>query len=471
VLRFSFAPIRRALRAPFALTRSTYYHLYADIAWYGLLAGSSLAFASIYITRLGATAWQIGLLNAGPALVGLLFTLPAGRWLHERPIGKAVLTTAILQRGPYLLWFLLPLLVAPQSQIWSYIILTLLMTIPGTALSVGFNALYAAAVPPEQRGRVAGIRNAMLSVVYILTSLACGFILDTFPLETGYAIVFLLGFVGAVGSTAHVWFLRGIRGDAGIEPGQVRAPTGDFARPGSMRFLGISLRSSVALRAFARGTKLLRPEIMATRYGGVVGALFFFHFAQYLPIALFPILWVQMLHLTDKQISVGTAFFHAMVLLGSLQLGRLTYRKGNLWIMVAGIVGLSLYPLINALAGGLALYLVASVVGGLAWSLVGGALANYLLDLAPVHDRPAYLSWYNMALNAGILLGSLAGPLLGQAIGVKEALLAGFVLRLAAGGLLWIAGRAAKAPHLHPVEAAPPAKPAQVAPPSAVAAD
>lgn len=452
MLLLTFSSLRKGPPVPAAM-RTTFYHLYSDIAWYGLLAGSSLAFASIYLTRLGATAWQIGLLNAGPALVGLLFTLPAGRWLHERPIGKAVLLTAILQRLPYALWFVLPLLMAPPGQIWSYILLTLFMTIPGTALSVGFNALYAAAVPPEQRGRVAGIRNAMLSVVYILTSLACGHILNTYPLETGYAIVFMIGFVGAVGSTVHLWFLRRLRGDEGVDPGLVRAPTGDFARPGSMRFLGISLRSSVALRTFARGSQLMRPEIMATRYGGVVGALFFFHFAQYLPIALFPILWVQMLHFTDMQISIGTAFFHTMVLLGSLQLGRLTYRKGNLWIMVAGIVGLSLYPLINALAMGFPLYLVASIVGGLAWSMVGGALANYLLDLAPVNDRPAHLAWYNMALNAGILLGSLSGPALGEAIGVKEALLVGFVLRLSAGGLLWVAGRAARAAHLHPVQA------------------
>lgn len=469
MLLFTLSSLRKARPAPGSL-RATFFHLYGDMAWYGMLAGSSMAFAAIYITRLGAQAWQIGLLNAGPALMGLFVTLPVGRWLHGRPIGKAVFTTAVLQRLPYALWFALPLLVAPQGQIWSYIVLTLLMTIPGTALSIGFNALYAAAAPPEQRGRVTGIRNAMLSVVYILTSLACGFILNAFPLDTGYAIVFLIGFVGAVGSTVHLWFLRGIRDDERADPGLVRAPTGDFARPGSMRFLGISLRSSVALRAFARGTKLLRPEILATRYGGVVGALFVFHFAQYLPIALFPILWVQLLHLTDMEISIGTAFFHTMVLLGSLQLGRLTYRKGNLWIMVVGMVGLSLYPLINALAGGLALYLVASVVGGLAWSLVGGALANYLLDLAPVHDRPAYLSWYNMALNAGILLGSLAGPLLGHAIGVKEALLVGFVLRLAAGGLLWLVGRGAHAPHLHPVDAPLPAEAPRIAP-SAVAAD
>lgn len=426
-----------------AQLRSYFFHLYWDVAWYGILAGSSLAFVSVYITRLGAQSWQIGLLNAGPALVGLIFTLPAGRWLHHRPIGRAVVDTAIVHRASFLLWVLVPLLLPAAMQIWAFVLLTLIMTVPGTVLSVGFNALYAAAVPPEHRGRVAGIRNAMLAVTYVLTSLGCGYILTRLPLETGYAIVFALGFVGAVMSTVHISFLRKLSGREGIDPNAVRSALGDHAPAGSMRFLGLELRSSVALRVFARGKLVLRPEILRTPYGLVVGALFFFHMAQYIPIALFPILWVNELAFSDQQISIGTALFHTTVLLGSLQLGRLTERKGNLWIMVTGIFGLSLYPLIGAYTNGMTLYLLASVVGGAAWSLVGGALSNYLLDLCPHNDRPAYLAWYNLALNAGILFGSLAGPLLAGATGIRNALLVGFFLRLLAGLSLWLAGKRA----------------------------
>lgn len=421
--------------------RSHFYHLYWDVAWYGLLAGSALAFVTVYITRLGATTWQVGLMNAGPALVGLLFTLPIGRWLHKQPIGQAVLNAAILSRAPYLLWALMPLLLMAPAQIWGYILLTLLMTIPGTALAIGFNALYAAAVPPEHRGRVAGVRNAMLSVVYVITSLGCGYILNNLPMDIGYTIVFMVGFVGAVGSTIHVSFLRNLKGDEGIDPNAVRSLLGDHARPGSMRFLGISLRTSVALRTFARSTKSLRIEIMRTRYGGVVMALFFFHFAQFIPIALFPIYWVQYLSFTDQQISIGTAVFHVAVLVGSLQLGRLTGLKGNLWLIVAGVVGLSLYPLIIAFSSGLTLYIVASILGGAAWSLVGGALGNYLLDIAPANDRPAHLAWYNLALNAGILLGSLTGPILAAWFDIRIALFIGFALRLLSALFIWLAGR------------------------------
>ncbi|MGL4651301.1 MAG: MFS transporter, partial [Caldilineaceae bacterium] len=372
--------------------RRYFFHLYADVAWYGLLAGSAMAFLSVYLTRLGAGAQAIGLLNAGPALVGLLLTLPAGRWLHNRPIGRAVVNTAIIHRMGYAIWIVLPFLLTPEAQIQAFIVLTLVMTVPGTALAVGFNALYAAAVPPRERGRVAGVRNATLAVTYVITSLLSGYILSNLPLQTGYAIVFAIGLVGAAGSTFHLWQLRGLTGREGIDPGDVRSPLGDFASPGSMRSGGNGMRSSVALRVFARGRAILRPEILRTPYGLVVGSLLLFHFAQYIPIALFPLMWVNELGFTDQQISIGTAVFHVSVLIGSLQLARLTDRRGNLWIMVTGVVGLSLYPLIIANTWGLPLYVVASVVGGAAWSMVGGALPNYLLEIAPRHDRPAYLA-------------------------------------------------------------------------------
>ncbi|GIV76885.1 MAG: hypothetical protein KatS3mg050_1279 [Litorilinea sp.] len=300
------SPVQKAVPAEY---RARFLHLYWDIAWFGILAGSSMAFLSVYAARLGADAFQIGLLNAGPAAVGLLFTMPAGHWLRRRSVGKAVFWSAVAGRIHYLWWIFLPLLLPAQSQIWLFILLVLLMTIPGTVLAVGFNALYAAAVPPEWRSHVVGIRNALLSLVYVATSLLCGYILDHTPLHTGYAIIFGLGFVGAVMSTVHLWFLRQTTPEELPEEETIRAPLGDFARPGHIRLLGLNLRTAVGLRAFTRSRDLLRLEVLQGRYGRVVAALFAFHFAQYLPIPIFPLYWVEQLHFNDGSISLGTAAF------------------------------------------------------------------------------------------------------------------------------------------------------------------
>lgn len=420
--------------------RANFFHLYMDVAWFGILAGTSLAFISVYAARLGADAFQIGLLNAGPAVVGLLFTMPAGRWLQGRPIGGAVFWSAALARAGYLLFALLPGLLAPSVQIWTFILLTLVMTVPATVLAVGFNALYASAVFPEWRGHVTGLRNALLSVFFVLSSLLAGFLLDRLPLTTGYPLLFGLGFIGGAMSTYHLWRLRHITGETVPGPPQIRGIIGDFAGPGEMRILGINLRVNVALRAFTRGVRSLRPEVLRGAYGSVIAAQFFFNLALFLPVPLFPLYWVNELHFSDGIISLGTAIFHTAVLFGSLGMSRLVGRWGNHRLTVAGALLLGLYPLLIAFTEDLTLFWVASVTGGAAWSLVGGTVGNYLLEKMPATDRPAYLAWYNLALNAAVLLGSLGGSWLAGQVSLSAALILCFVVRTLAALAVWKVG-------------------------------
>ena len=76
-------------------------------------------------------------------------------------------------------------------------------------------------------------------------------------------------------------------------------------------------------------------------------------------------------------------------------------------------------------------------MGGLAWALVGGAISNYILERIPEDNRPAHLAWYNLALNAAILLGSLGGPLLAGHLGLVPTLVIAAVARFSVALLLW----------------------------------
>ncbi len=420
--------------------RNRFHHLYGDIAWYGLLSGTTIAFLGVYAARLGASALQIGLLTAGPALVNLVFTLPIGRWLQSRPIGRSVFGGAVAFRILYLIYALLPLTMPPDQQLQAMIWATFLFTIPGVALAIGFNALFAQVVPPEWRGVVAGRRNALLSVVYIVASLLSGYILNNTTLEVGYTLIFGLGFIGAAMSTYHVGKLRDVRERPDEEPERIRQVIGDAASPGDMRGgQGTGQRVGVGLRAFTRGKNLLRLEVLRGAYGSVILALFVFHTAQFMPGPLFPLRWVDALHLDDGQIAIGTAFFHGTTLLGSLQFAGLSKRFGYHRLTVAGTAGLSLYPLFTAFMPNFFFYVVTSIIGGLAWAMVGGALSNYLLEKVPANDRPAYLAWYNLALNAAILLGALLGPLLASMFDLTVALVLSFVFRLVGSLLIWLA--------------------------------
>ncbi len=433
--------LRRNGRPVPAGLRSNFKHLYWDIGWYGVLSGSAIAFLTVYATRLGGNALQIGLITAGPAVVNLIATLPTGRWLETRPIGPAVFWSAAFHRMFYLLWVVIPWLLLPQVEIWAYILVTLLMSIPGTVLAVGFNALFADAVPPEWRPHVTGVRNAVLSVAFIITSLACGVILEALPFPLGYQVVFAIGALGAVMSTVHLYFVRPLS-DGRQRPAGRWYRLGDLASPGRIQGVTDQGRTAIGLRFLTRsgGRSMLRLEILRGPFRVVLIGLFAFHLAQYLAIPLFPIAWVNKLGFSDLLISQSQALFYAAVFVGSTQLSRVTHRLGNQRVTALGVLLLAGYPAVTAVMQGPVMFLAVSLLGGLGWSFAGGGIANYVLERTPNDDRPAHLAWYNLALNAAILLGSLLGPLLAGWIGLFAALMVAAVARALAGLFIWRRG-------------------------------
>ena len=79
----------------------------------------------------------------------------------------------------------------------------------------------------------------------------------------------------------------------------------------------------------------------------------------------------------------------------------------------------------------------ASLAGGVGWTLTSGAISNYVLEEIPQGERPAHLAWYNLAINAAILLGSLGGPVLAKWLALPVALFVCAVLRLLAALGIW----------------------------------
>jgi len=420
-----------------AAYRASFLHLYFEIAWFGVLAASTLAFTAVYAARLGASAFHLGLLSAGPAIVGLFITLPAGRWLEKQSIDRAVFWSAVFYRFFYLLWLPLPLLLAPKGQVWVIIGMTLVMSIPGASLAVGFNALFAEVVPPDWRGHVTGIRNAVLAIAFIVVSVLCGGVLDALPFPAGYQVVFAIGFVGAAMSTFHLWFVAP-RPNGRNRPRLGRA-LGDMAWPGRFRAGIEGLRPGVALRFLISRKRLHLPrqELLGRPFIKLMVVLLAFYLALYLAIPLFPIHWVNQLHLSDREIGWGTAAFYVSVLVGSTQLDRLVRRLGNRRVTAIGAMFMSAYPAFMSWAHGLGLFMVASVLGGFGWALVGGALTNYVLEKVPADHRPGYLAWYNLALNAALLMGSLLGPLVAGSLGVPLALMLFAAFRFMAALAIW----------------------------------
>lgn len=410
--------------------KHNFFNLYADVFWWGILAGSTLGFLNIYATRLGATSFHIGLLTAGPAIVNLFVSLPAGRILQKRNSLRATFTTSLLHRIFYIIFIIMPWLLTASQQIQAIIWVSMLMSIPGTALAISFNTTLAETVSPDWRATVIGRRNALLSAAMVGSSLLCGQLLDALPMPTNYQIVFAIGALGAGMSSYHLARLR----LSGVPAARRHAsPTYDLARPGLMRFAD-SLRNPTLLRTLARaqGKKLIRPDLLRSRFGLFLLSYFFFYTVQNISVPLFPQFFVNNLKLTDSMISIGTALFHVMMMLTSMNLHRLSQREGHHQSLVIGAAAYAFYPLVLSIFPSTFSYLLASTVGGITWGITNGSLINRLMQRVPEDDRPAHMALHNMALNLGILLGALSGPLLESAFDIRSAIFVGGALRLLA---------------------------------------
>ncbi|NUQ83446.1 MAG: MFS transporter [Anaerolineales bacterium] len=394
---------------------SNFLHLYLDIAWYGVLSGSAINFLSIYATRIGASSLQIGLIGAMSAVVSLFLAIPAGRWLTKQHTGRAIFWTSVIYRIGFVLFIFLPQLFDDAGQIVAIIVITFLMAIPLTPLGVGFNALFAEAVPEQYRAHVAGVRNAMLAVSFILTSLVSGYILNTVSFPLGYQIVFGIGAFGAAMSSFHLYFVKPLQDN---KPALRTDPAPDPDKPASS----------------PRGlTSALRLDILSTPFKRVLLAMLAFHFTHNITTPVYPLYNVRVLGLNDDHIGIGTALYYLTMLLGSMQFRRIAHRLGHKKVTGFGVAGMALYPFLLAFSTQIWQYYAISLLGGFTWAWTNGAYANYMLEHIPPDDRPSHLAWYTIVLNFAILTGALGGSAIAGQIGLANALILFAVLRFLAG--------------------------------------
>jgi MFS family permease len=396
-------------------------HLYWDVFWFGILAGSTLAFQSVYAARLGASGFQIGLLSAGPAVINLIFTLPSGRWLEGKSFIKVSFQSSILQRLGYVFLAALPWLFASEGgQVWGLIWTTLVMSVAGTVLAISFNALFAEVVPPEARAHAVGRRNILLAVSITAATLVSGQILDWVSFPLNYQIVFLMGGAGALMSSYHIGRLR--------KPDQ------------NENMHAVEGKANSQISGTAKQKPLLRLDLLTGPFGIFMLSYLAFYTFQYFPVPLFPIAYVDSLHMTDGMIGIGTAIFYGAMMVASFKLGSISAHHGHRKVLIVSAAMFPIFPLFLGIAKGPVLYYLACVIGGGINAMLSGAIINRLMEKVPSDDRPAHMAVHNLALNLGILGGSLLGPASAHFFGVQPSLIVGAGLRLLAAVFFWLWG-------------------------------
>ncbi|MBE3039286.1 MAG: MFS transporter [Chloroflexi bacterium] len=395
---------------PYAF-RANFFHLVMDIAWWGVFNGSAVIFLPIFATRLGASAFQIGILTAIPAAMNILLAFPAGLASQRYPLLRANLVVAVLNRLLFIPFILLPFFLQSDALVLAILLNMVLMNIPGACTGILGPAFLGECVPPNLRAQTVGIRFAALAAVTMLTSLLCGQILNRMPFPLSYQVVFFIGFLGASLSVIHLARIR------------------SYA---SLNLPGKELELAAPLPA-ASGQGRLWLGILKGPFGRLLGILFFSQFSLNLAASLAPLYLVRSLALSDGVISLGSAIFWVLFFFSSILSGRLSGRLSLKSVTSLGIILVALSTILFAYSFQLWIYVICQVVSGLGWGLLTSGQFNYVLARTPAAGRTSYLTWYNLAMNLALLAGALLGPLMAGRTGLLEALLVVAALRFIAG--------------------------------------
>ncbi|HVZ35068.1 MAG TPA: MFS transporter [Polyangiaceae bacterium] len=133
-------------------------------------------------------------------------------------------------------------------------------------------------------------------------------------------------------------------------------------------------------------------------------------FGTIFPVAIFPLFWVDDLHMSISTMLSVQAFFGFVIAVFEFPSGYIADRVGHRFALVSGsalaLLGWSLY----AVAGSLRGVIAAEAVLGIGFSLISGADSALLYEsLAQTGQEPAFARWYARARMCGqIAEGSAA---------------------------------------------------------------
>jgi len=373
--------------------------LYAEMASQAVAGAGAMSFISVFLVRLDAPNWLVGLYTSLPALVVMLAVLPVGSFVQrQRSLPATASWGRMVFRSVVALFGLLPLLplgIAP------YVLVAArgLIAIPSSAFNVAFTTILGQATTSDRRPHMLSMRLATHRLVAIPVGLLTGYWLDRAPYPLNYQLLFLSAFLAGLVSVYALSRLK--------LPGRPEQRESRKER--------LSLRQTWLL---AKGTPAFRNYVVAA---------FLFRLSMSLPAALYAIYRVRTLGCSDSWIGVLFSVERFVSLLAFFALGRLLTRKKyrrRLWL---SCMGAALYPLAMAFSKTPEMLLIPAALGGLFGAGMNIFLTNTLFQVSPEDRRPTFVAVNSFLAN----LTAFVAPMLGTTLAGATTIT--FVLVLAAG--------------------------------------
>ena len=390
--------------------------LYVQIEGIGIgLSLAAGAFLPVFLTRLGATNFQVGLLTAMPGVTGFFLAIAAGRFLQtRRNIVPWFSVVRLLNITAYTVTGLAPFIVPREYVVAAILAIWALFTIPQTLSGIAFSVVMSAVAGPRGRYALMSRRWSIMGLLNATTVAVVGQTLDRTVFPVNYQVVFLVLSLGGV--IAYLATRRVKLPDAEPPP---RAPRA-------------SLRQGVA--AYVR---LVRPE---RAFVSFAFKRFVFVSGMLLTAPLFPLYLVRDVQATDSWIGIISTTQTAITLVGYYFWTRQSRARGSRFVLLATSFVVALHPLLVGLTRRVELIVVFAGLAGVFQAGLNLVFFDELMKTVPPEQAPTFVSLAQNLRYLSVVIGPLLGTVLADRIGLAGGLFVGAAVRLL-GFLLFAFGK------------------------------
>ena len=362
-------------------------------------------FLPVFLTRLGATNFQVGLLTSMPGITGLILALVVGRFLQTRHnIVPWYSLSRLMVILCYALTGILTLLIPENYVIVATLLIWAFATIPQTALAVAFSVVMNAVAGPEGRYALLSRRWAIFGVTGVVGTFIVTRLIDLILCPLNYAIMFL---VLSLGGFLSFYFSRQIQ-----LPDQIPPPLSDSRSPvENIRSYLALMRANPAFVSFS-----------AKR--------FVYFSAIVLTLPIMPLYLVREVHATDAQIGTVSMAMNLVMLAGYYLWPRVSRRRGGRFVLLATTFGMMLYPALSAATSRVELIILYAGIAGLFQAGLDLVFFDELMKTVPPEYGATFVSLAQSMQYLAMILAPLLGTWMADTIGLGGALWLSAGLRL-----------------------------------------
>ena len=388
----------------FETQKQNYRNVQLDAIGVGL-ASAAAPFLPVFLARLGATNFQIGLLSSMPGVTGLILALFVGRFLQtRRNIVPWFSLSRLLVLSSYAFTGLIAIFITEALAVKSILAVWALATLPQTALAVAFSVVMNAVAGSDGRYTLLSRRWAIIGLTNAVVTFLATQMLDRVLFPLNYQILFI-GL--SVGGLVSFYFSSRI-----VLPDQSAPPlVGGQTFKESLRSYRELLRSNPAFVSF-------------------VSKRFVYLSAIALGAPLFPLYYVRQVAASDAQIGAINMTMTMMLMVGYFSWARISRNRGARFVLLATTLGLMLYPALTAATLRVEWIIAFAALAGFFQAGIDLVFFDELMKTVPPEYSATFVSIAQSLQYLSAILAPLIGTFLADHIGLDGALLVSAGLRL-----------------------------------------